>query len=65
MYLFSETEGGKEKKKGRETSIDCLSHAPNSGDPARNPSMYSDWNRASDLLVHRPVLNPLSHTSQG
>ena len=43
-------------------------HMPPAGDLAHNPGMYPGalaGNRTGDLSVHRPVLNPLSHTSQG
>ena len=42
------------------------SHAPLTGDPARNPGMCPDWEwDQRDPLVRRPVLNPLSYTSWG
>ena len=60
-YLFLER--GREKR--RETSVcGCLSYAP-TGDLACNPGMCPDWESNRDPLVHRPELNPLSHTSQG
>ena len=37
---------------------------PPSGDLAHNPGMCPG-NRTGNLLVFRPVLNPLSHTGQG
>ena len=42
FYLFIFRERGKEEKKGRETSMGCLSQAPN-GDLACNPGMCPDW----------------------
>ena len=58
IYLFfREGKGG--RKKGRETSMcGCLSRVP-------NPGMCPDWQSNQQHLVHSPVLNPLSHTSQG
>ena len=38
---------------------------PPSGDQARNPGICPDWESTSDPLLHSPVLNSLSHTSQG
>ena len=64
IYLFSER--GEGRKRGRETSMcGCLSHAPYWG-PGLKPR-HVPWlgNQASDPLVCRPALNPLSNTSQG
>ena len=41
------------------------SHRPPTGDLAHNPGMCPDWESTSDLVVRRPVLNPLNHTNQG
>ena len=41
------------------------SHMSPAGDLAHNPGMCSDWESNQDPLVHRPALNPLSHTSLG
>ena len=60
-------EGEREGEKhpcARDTSIGCLSHAPSWG-PARNPACALTGNQTSQPLVRRPVLNPLSYTSQG
>ena len=57
-------EGG--RKRGRETSVcGCLSCAPywGPGPQSRHEPWSGNW--TSDPVVHRPVLNPLSHTSQG
>ena len=55
FYLFSEKgrEGGREgeRERGRETSIGCLSHAPNWG-PGPQPR-HVPWTR--DPSVHRPA----------
>ena len=42
----------------------CLSHAPK-WDPTCNPGMCPDWEWNWWPFVHRSVLNPLSHSSQG
>ena len=47
----------------RETVEFCT---PPTGDLAHNPGMCPDCgNQTHNLLVLRPALNPLSHTSQG
>ena len=64
FYLF---EGKGRRKRGtetcaRETLTSCLSHTPNW--PATQAcALTRVW--TCDLPVHRPELNPLSHTSQG
>ncbi|ELK33584.1 hypothetical protein MDA_GLEAN10018639 [Myotis davidii] len=40
----------------------AASCTPPTGDGACNPGMCPDWNGTSDLLVHRLMLNQLSHT---
>ena len=55
-----------ERKTGRETSMcGCLSHTPPLGTQPATQACALTGNQTSDSLVHRPVLNPLSHTSQG
>ena len=70
IYLFSERGEGRGKE--RERNIDVweqhllvVSCSPPTGDLAHSTSMCSDRDWNSELLVHRLVLNPLSHTSQG
>ena len=68
FYLFLERQE-RRRKKGRET-IMCeryihrlpLTHLQ-LGTWPRACALTENW--TSDLLVHRPGLNPLSHTSQG
>ena len=65
IYLFLDREEGREKE--RETNINVWL-------PLTCP-LLETWpttqacaltgNRTSDPMVHRPALNPLSHTSQG
>ena len=58
-------EGKGERKRGRETSeCGCLC-APLLGTWPATQARALTGNRTGDPLVHRPALNPLSHTSQG
>ena len=43
----------------------CLSHTPQLGTWPATQACALNRNRIGDLLVCRPVLNPLSHNSQG
>ena len=64
IYLFLDRGKGRERR--RETSMSgYLSHAPNwgSGPQPRHVCILTG-NQTSNSLVHRPALNPLSHTSQ-
>ena len=61
-----------EKGEGRERSINVweihwlvASHTPPLGTWPTTQACALTRNQTNDLLVHRPVLNPLSHTSQG
>ena len=65
FILFLDTEEGREKRR-RETSMcGCLSHIPLLGTwpPTQACALTGNW--TSDPLVYRPVVNPLSYTSQG
>ena len=54
------------RRRWRETSTcGCFSHAPKWGTWPATQACAPTENRISDLLVHRPALNPMSHTSQG
>ena len=61
LYLFLER-GGRE---GEKHQCVVASGAPPTGDLAHNPTCARTGNPTGDPLVCRPVLNPLSHTSQG
>ena len=56
MYFQRERKG--RRKRGKETSVGCLSYTP-------NPGMCPDWESNLRPFFHRLALNPLSHTSQG
>ena len=52
--------------RGEKHQCVVASHTPSTGDLAQNPGMCPDWkSKTDDPLVHSPVLNPLSHNSQG
>ena len=58
---------GKERR-GEKHQCVVASHAPPTGDLAHNPDKCPDWEsnrQTGDPLVPRPMLNPLSYTSQG
>ena len=65
IYLFLETEEGKEKEREETSLCGCLSCAPLLGTWPKTQAcaLIGNWTR--DPLVHKPALNPLSHTSQG
>ena len=70
IYLLLERGEGREKegKKHqcvRETPIGCLLHTPQLGIWPTTQACTLIGNQTSDLSVHRPALNPLTHTSQG
>ena len=52
-------------KGGKETSAGSLLHAPSTRDLRCNPACALIGNPTSNVSVHRPALNPLSHPSQG
>ena len=63
-YLF--LKGGREGEgEGEKHQSVVASHVPPTGDLAHNQACALTGNRSSNHLVHRPVLNPLSYTSQG
>ena len=71
VYLFSQRgerkifrERRREGKREGDRHPSVSSHRPPTGDPARNPGMCPDGNQTGYLLVTRPALNSLSHTSQ-
>ena len=51
--------------KGRETSYQLSLARPQLGTWPATQAYALIGNQTSDLLVRRPALNPLSHTSQG
>ena len=64
IYFWTEGKGG--RKRGRETSMcGCLSHTLYRAPGLQPRHVSQTGNQTSSSLVHRPALNPLSHTSQG
>ena len=62
--MFREREG-REKEKARNTNVWLPLTRPPLGTWLAAQARALTGTRTSDLSVHRPVLNPLSHTSQG
>ena len=68
-YLLLKRGGGGEKERERNINVWevhqlVASHMPPTRHLACNTSMCLAGNRTGDFSVHRPALNPLSHTSQ-
>ena len=65
IYLFLEK--GEEREKERERKYHCVvaSHMPSTRDLPETQAYALSGNQTSDLLVCKPALSPLSHTSQG
>ena len=63
LLIFREVKGG--RKRRRETSVcGCLLHAPYLGTWHAAQEYTQTENQSGDFLVSRPMLNPLSYTSQ-
>ena len=67
FYLFIFRERGRDgEREGEKQQCVVASHTPPTGDLAHNPGMCPDWeSNQQPFGVHKLVLNPLSHTSQG
>ena len=65
FYLFVfRVRGRKREREGKKHQYMVANCMPPTGDLVHNPGMCPDW-KLNWPLVHRPALNPLSHTSQG
>ena len=65
IYLFFR-ERERERERGKETSmLGCLLSVPYWGPGPQTRHVSWTGNQTSAPWVHRPALNPLSHTSQG
>ena len=65
LFLFSERGEGREKTKERNINVWLPFTRPQLGTRPTTQTCTLTGNRTSNLLVQRPALNPLSHTSQG
>ena len=65
FYLFIFREGKGRRKRDRNIHVWLPLVHPLLGTWPTTQARALTGNRISDPLVHRPVLNPLSHTSQG
>ena len=64
IYLFFR-ERGREGERERNINVWLPLARPQLGTWPATQACALAGNRTSDTLVHRPVLNPLSYTSQG
>ena len=65
IHLFLERGEGREKERERNTNVWLpLAHPALGAWPATQACALTG-NQIGDSLVHRPALNPLSHTSRG
>ena len=65
FYLFIFRERGKQgEREGEKHQCVVASHTPPTGDPAETQACTQTGNPINDPLIGRPLLNPLSHTSQ-
>ena len=65
FYLFSERGEGREKERERNINVWLPLAHPLQGTWPATQACALTGNRTGDLSARRPVLNPLSHTSQG
>ena len=65
FYLFIFREMGKEGEEGEKHQCVVASHTPPLGTWPATQACPLTGNQTGNPLVHRPVLNPLTHTSRG
>ena len=65
IYLFLERREGREKKRERNINVWLPLKCPQVGTWPATQACALTGNQTGNPLVHSPVLNPLSHTSQG
>ena len=65
VYLFYRERGREGEREEEKHQCVVASCTPPTGDPAHNLGMCPDWESTGNFLFRRPVLNSLSHTSQG
>ena len=70
-FIFFQRENKERERKEethrceRETSIGCLSHAPQTRDEPATQVRVLTGNRTDDLSSHRMTCNQMNHTGQG
>ena len=64
LFIYFQTEGKGKRKREKHPCVVAF-HRRLTGDLAHNPGMCPDWESNHEALVCRPVLNPLSYSSQG
>ena len=64
-HLFLDREEGRDKERVRNINVWLPSVSPQLGTWLTTQTCALTGNRTRDPLVHRPALNPLSHTSEG
>ena len=63
---FNFRERGREgEREGEKYQCVVASGMASTGDLARNPGVFPDWESNWQLFASQPVLNPLSYTNQG
>ena len=65
IYLFLDRGEGREKERERNINVWLPVARPLLGIWPATQACALSGNQTGDLLVHRPVLNPQNHTSQG
>ena len=65
IYLFLERGEGREKERERNINVWLSLMGPPLGTWSATQARALNGNQTGDLLLRRPALNPLSHTSQG
>ena len=65
IYLFIFREKGREGERDRNINVWLPLPSPLLGTWPATQACALTGKQAGDPLVHKPVLNPLSHTSQG
>ena len=65
MYLFLERGEGKEKARERNINVWLPLARPPLGTWPTTQACALTGNLGGNCVVHRPALNPLSHTNQG
>ena len=65
IYLFLERGEGRQKERDRNINVWLPLARPLLGTSPATQACALTGNQTSDPLLHSPVLNPLSHTSQG